>query len=214
MAIIDDKVVTVASLKAVHNYNKEIYMTEYKPTGSGSLSLNRRDGSTVGLNSVAIGDNVAATGDFSHAEGKDNNASGNASHAEGIGTTASGMAASHAEGFETTASGATSHAEGQYGTASGEASHVEGYETLASSQYQHVQGKYNIEDTNDVYAHIVGNGTSSERSNAHTLDWDGNAWYAGDLSADGNIILSSNQYGDELPAAGNVGRIFFKRLVE
>ena len=33
-----------------------------------------------------------------------------------------------------------------------------------------------------TYAHIVGNGTSdAARSNAHTLDWDGNAWYAGDV---------------------------------
>jgi hypothetical protein len=32
-----------------------------------------------------------------------------------------------------------------------------------------------------TYAHIVGNGTNSERSNAHTLDWDGNAWFAGDV---------------------------------
>ena len=31
-------------------------------------------------------------------------------------------------------------------------------------------------------AHIVGNGTSdTARSNAHTLDWDGNAWYSGDV---------------------------------
>ena len=32
------------------------------------------------------------------------------------------------------------------------------------------------------YANIVGNGISdTKRSNAHTLDWDGNAWYAGDV---------------------------------
>jgi hypothetical protein len=32
------------------------------------------------------------------------------------------------------------------------------------------------------YIHIVGNGTSdTARSNAHTLDWDGNAWYSGDV---------------------------------
>ena len=32
------------------------------------------------------------------------------------------------------------------------------------------------------YVHIVGNGTSdSDRSNAYTLDWDGNAWFAGDV---------------------------------
>lgn len=33
-----------------------------------------------------------------------------------------------------------------------------------------------------TYAHIVGNGTSdTKRSNAHTLDWKGNAWFAGDV---------------------------------
>lgn len=36
------------------------------------------------------------------------------------------------------------------------------------------------------YALMIGNGTSNEqRSNAHTLDWDGNAWYAGNIQATG-----------------------------
>ena len=37
---------------------------------------------------------------------------------------------------------------------------------------------------NDIgtYSHIVGNGTSdTERSNSYTLDWEGNAWFAGDV---------------------------------
>ena len=34
------------------------------------------------------------------------------------------------------------------------------------------------------------------------------------LFAAGITILSSNQYGDELPEAGTVGRIFFKRLTD
>lgn len=32
--------------------------------------------------------------------------------------------------------------------------------------------------------------------------------------ADGATVLSSYQYGDELPEAGTVGRIFFKRLTD
>jgi hypothetical protein len=64
----------------------------------------------------------------------------------------------------------------------GTASHVEGYHTKAAAEYSHVQGKYNIEDTKNKYAHIVGNGTAeTSRSNAHTLDWDGNAYYAGNV---------------------------------
>ena len=34
------------------------------------------------------------------------------------------------------------------------------------------------------------------------------------LFASGNTVLSSYQYGDELPEAGTVGRIFFKKLSE
>ena len=84
------------------------------------------------------------------------------------------------------ATGNHSHAEGNFTNASGIASHVEGYGTTASSDCQHVQGQFNKGDTANKYAHIVGNGTSnSERSNAHTLDWDGNAWYQGDIRIGG-----------------------------
>ena len=68
----------------------------------------------------------------------------------------------------------------------GNYSHTEGNFTIAASDYQHVQGKYNLEDTENTYAHIVGNGTSNtKRSNAHTLDWSGNAWFAGDVYVGG-----------------------------
>jgi hypothetical protein len=68
---------------------------------------------------------------------------------------------------------------GENTTASGVSSHAEGYGTTASGDNQHVQGKNNIIDTTS--AHIVGNGSPSKRSNAHTLDWSGNAWFAGDV---------------------------------
>ena len=122
-----------------------------------------------------------ASGYSSHAEGSYTTASGYSSHAEGYYTTASGET-SHAEGDHTTASGETSHAEGYYTTASGDYSHAEGNYTTASGDYQHVQGKFNIEDTANVYAHIVGNGTPTFPSNAHTLDWNGNAWFGGDVT--------------------------------
>lgn len=127
------------------------------------------------------GQETVASEEWSHAEGYNTTASGQSSHSEGNNTTASGYA-SHSEGGATTASGGYSHAEGYNTTASRHASHSEGHGTIASGEYQHVQGKYNIEDTSDTYAHIVGNGESdSERSNAHTLDWSGNAWFAGDV---------------------------------
>lgn len=93
---------------------------------------------------------------------------------------------SSAIGTQVEASGNGSHAEGDNTTASGDFSHAEGYGSKASSQFQHVQGKYNIEDKARKYAHIVGNGAGdAKRSNAHTLDWQGNAWYSGKLSQEG-----------------------------
>lgn len=113
-----------------------------------------------------------------------NNLAANSSFACGYSAEASGDS-SHAEGNNTTSSGRCSHAEGIYTQATGDYSHAEGNKTKASSPNQHVQGKYNIEDTNGKYAHIVGNGTNNNKSNAHTLDWEGNAWYAGKLSQEG-----------------------------
>lgn len=128
-------------------------------------------------------DNTSA----SYVQNKPSIASGTGyrSIAEGYGTTSSGLAA-HSEGIACTASDSGSHAEGRQTEANGKNSHAEGYKTIASGNNSHVQGKYNIEDANDIYAHIVGNGTAEDdRSNAHTLDWDGNAWFAGKVTADG-----------------------------
>ena len=87
---------------------------------------------------------------------------------------------SFAEGSSTTASGEASHAEGSNTKASGDCSHAEGNYTIALGDYQHVQGKYNIIDSSNIYADIIGNGSSdTNRSNAATVDWNGNAWYAG-----------------------------------
>lgn len=119
------------------------------------------------------------------AQGGGTTASGTSSHAEGVATTASGDY-SHAEGASTTASGSNSHAEGAGTTASGTGSHAEGLGTTASSEYQHAQGKFNIEDVNDKYADIIGNGTTpADRSNAATISWEGITWSKTDVRAGG-----------------------------
>ena len=125
------------------------------PTGIGSLSMNRLNGSTVGKNSVTEGYNCTASENRSHAEGYSTTARGTNSHAEGIYTTASGTN-SHTEGDNTTASGTDSHAEGSGCVASGLVSHAEGVSIIASGDISHVEGKYNIADTGN-YAHIIGN---------------------------------------------------------
>ena len=141
-------------------------MDKENPTGTGSFSLNRKAGTTIGSNSFAEGYKTTASNYASHAEGNVTTASGEGSHAEGSDTIALGSR-SHAEGNTTIASGADSHAEGRFTTASGEGSHV--------------QGRFNIEDSSNTYADIIGNGTEDIPSNAATVDWNGNAWYAGDV---------------------------------
>ena len=180
----------------------------------------------LGQYAQAFGSGTIASGEYSHAEGAGPKASGAASHAEGYSTTASGQTShaegnrteasspnSHAEGDSTTASGNSSHAEGYITTASGEYSHAEGRTTIAQGNNQHVQGKYNIADTTS--AHIVGNGSdSSNRSNAHTLDWQGNAWFAGDVYTgstsgknkdDGSVKLPVVYSGTTAPS-NNIGK--------
>jgi len=138
-----------------------------------------------GNSSHAEGNNTHATGKCSHAEGQNSTASNDSAHAEGFNTTASGSVA-HAEGKDTVASGNRSHAEGESTTAKGFTSHAEGQGTVAGSDRQHVQGRYNVEDTAGKYAHIVGGGWSGSPKNIHTVDWDGNAWFSGNIYVGNN----------------------------
>jgi hypothetical protein len=181
-------------------------------TGLESVVFNSMDNIASGYCSHAEGSGATASGDYSHAEGSyttasgegshaegsNATASGNYSHAEGLNTTASGWG-SHGEGENTTASGNNSHAEGSNTTSSGEDSHAEGNSTTASGSYQHVQGKYNIDDPDGEYAHIVGNGKWKKPSNAHTLDWDGNAWYAGYIH--GKHLILETPDGEQVTIA-------------
>lgn len=141
----------------------------------------------IGNYSSARGFNVLASGFSSHAEGSGTKAIGSYSHAEGIGSIAYGSYShaegqqtgaygnwSHAEGFVSYSNGDYSHAEGYNCYARGSYSHASGYNTKASSNAQTAIGRINDEDTNGTYAFIIGNGDSSARSNALTVDWDGN----------------------------------------
>ena len=163
-----------------------------RTTASGKYSHTEGDSTTAsGDYSHAEGDHTNASGNYSHAEGAHTNASGNYSHAEGYSTES--INGSHAEGHSTTASGKYSHAECYNTTASGNYSHAEGYCTYAYSVCQHVQGKYNVEDSQNKYAHIVGNGTDASRSNAHTLDWNGVPWFQGRPQFGGKAMYDASQ---------------------
>lgn len=137
---------------------------------------------------VAMGAGNTASNAYAVATGYQTTASGWASNSEGRGTVASGQC-SHAEGDRSVASGSNSHAEGYLTEAKGQ-NHAEGMYTVARGNGQHVEGMANIEDTEEKYLHIIGNGTDSDnRSNAMTVDRQGNTWTAGKFSYDNNKIV-------------------------
>ena len=122
-------------------------------------------------------------GNYATAEGSNNTASGNNSHAEGYTTQATGSSA-HSEGAGTKATGENSHAEGWDTIASHKASHAGGYGTQTGAQYQSVIGKHNVGKATTAFE--IGNGTnSSNRANIAEVDWNGNATFAGDVTASG-----------------------------
>lgn len=132
-----------------------------------------------------------AKGDACHAEGEETIASGLAAHAEGYRTVASGTY-SHAEGERAVASGSRSHAEGFGTTANGFIAHAQNYGTKADYDYQTAIGKYNA--NNSANAFEIGNGTSSNRSNAFTVAWDGTVTAAGEVkgaSVEASVTLAS-----------------------
>lgn len=225
------------------------------PVGTGSFSMNRASGTTVGTNSSTLGYNTTASGENSHAEGYGTVATTYAQNASGTYNIAEDAFISEKR-WHDLSEGATktvtinsdnvfyiskefifdSHT-GQYSlvnpiSVQGKvfAQNIEQYadyyipmsfasntqfsgkaeaditsftsllcivpNSITASYYnmytyrlyvhgskgQFALGRLSQANTRTNYAHIVGNGTSdTERSNAHTLDWEGNAWYSGDV---------------------------------
>lgn len=68
---------------------------------------------------------------------------------------------------------------------------VGGQSVYATSDNQASFGKFNVQDINNDYAFIVGNGSdSANRSNALTVDWSGNVEAAGDVTDGAGNVLS------------------------
>lgn len=133
-------------------------MDKDNPTGTGSLSINRLTSSTIGENSVAIGNDNTASGDYSVALGSGTKASSARDFAVGDNTTASG-GQSFAEGSNTVASGLVSHASGQ--------------NTSASHGCQFVVGEVNKDYADTLFE--VGNGdiATKLKNNAFEVRRDG-----------------------------------------
>lgn len=120
-----------------------------------------------------------ASGAWAHAEGARTTASGGSAHSEGGGTIAKGIG-SHAEGIQNIAAGNNSHAGGFKTSALGYYSFTAGLETIAHAG-EFVIGVYNVDTNrsdNTLTAQtqplfIVGNGTTSARSNAFRVSGNG-----------------------------------------
>lgn len=178
-----------------------IYAPKASPVFTGSISLGRKDNTTIGANSVAEGLDTIASGNQSHAEGyggtytKDNinytsAAAGMADHVEGYQClTAMNQPGNHAEGYQTRATGGAAHSEGILTVASANATHAEGNNTTASGSQSHSEGNNTI--ASGPQSHSEGNNTTASGSQSH---------------AEGNVTMASGKYshseGDHTVAQG------------
>ena len=119
-------------------------LVEDKYGDKTAVTIGYRNPGDVGPDSLANGDGVVASGNYSHAEGSATTAAGDYSHAEGS---------------VTIAVGDYSHAEGAGTTAAGDYSHVDG--VLAMTKYQDNyafawSGDYEREEYDPYESHGVG----------------------------------------------------------
>ena len=168
-----------------------------------------------GKNATSNGCLTEANGDHSSSRGYNTKANASASSADGIGTIADGEAQAVfgkyniadavsifiiGNGTQSTRSNAMAvdwNGNAEFAgniTSNGSpvltVNHIEYICTrgrgITSGPEQTVAGRYNREDHTKAF--IVGNGYDGKwptDSNAHTIDWDGNAWFSGDIKIGG-----------------------------
>lgn len=165
---------TVANTLSTVNAELNNKAPKESPVFTGSISLGRKENTTVGDKSFAVGLNVEATATVSHAEGEATMARTIGSHAEGKSTEAGqsgGQSYAHAEGVSSRAYGRGSHAEGESTFAQGQFSHAEGGGCQATANYSHSEGcnSGNTKTTaSNEGAHAEGRGTTSSGSGSHS----------------------------------------------
>lgn len=164
-----------------------------------TLSMGRKDGSTVGGKSTALGENVTASGGDSFAAGYNTTASGTNSHSEGCSTIASGSH-SHAEGmggtytksgtsYTSEAKGPADHVEGFLNRTANTApgNHAEGYQTAALGGSAHSEGTGTTASGNS--SHAEGQSTIADGSSSH-------AEGTGGSYTSGSSTITSGAYGN------------------
>lgn len=138
----------------------------------------------IGFASVAI-----SGGDDEESQYTTSGASGTASISVGT--------ACHANANNTVAIGDHINANGKYEFSFGR------YNVSGRSSLPIVDGDYDY-DAEGTYVETVGNGTSSTRSNARTLDWSGNEWLAGTLTASGATINGLISVSGSISVSDNI----------
>lgn len=157
---------------------------------------------------LGVRSNNSAIGNYSTAEGYKTTASGYCSHAEGtpFGAPDDGPMAtsqgSHAEGRGTQSTALGSHAEGGGSVASGNYSHAQNFKTIAQGDDQTALGRYNVADSTSAV--IIGNGTISTRSNALTVDWNGNVNLKGQAKTSFKSSIAMGSYGSSQTTVPNL----------
>lgn len=158
-----------------------------------------------GKYSVASGGITSANGNYSVAGGCFSQANGAYSVAFG-GRLSSGLVDTQANGNRAIAIGTGCVADGNNSRAIGQAVHTNG--TLSTGigdrltvngRLHFAIGKYNTIEEGDLYTFSVGNGTSEEaRSNAYTLDWEGNGCYQGKVESKSGVLkLGDTEVAEE-----------------
>ena len=192
---------------AIGSYSGNLNKT-YGATGENSIAIGNAIQATksncigIGYSSNATNSDAISLGHLSTASGyggiaigSNTTASKSGAIAIGYGTdstnkpTASGaysMALGSCASSPVVASGAQSIAIGTGAKAASTNSIAFGYNVNSGVENQTALGKYNIAQTSTdetKYGLIFGNGTADARANAFTLDWTGNATFAGTVTS-------------------------------
>lgn len=201
--------------------------------GTGADSITNRHSMVSGSHSMATGTNNTISGADSYVTGSGNNikssgtlmtGSYNTAELRGsnglVGGTSNSVSNTNAivAGNNNAVSGINSVATGTGNIASGSNSSVSGENVIANHKSQTVSGEYNVSDSSSAaatargsYVEIVGNGTADNaRSNARTLDWNGNEWIKGNFKMGGNSYndpnaeeIATKSYVDEHAGGGS-----------
>lgn len=185
-------VISDRTMYILNGDNQWILLKDYKTTGGGSSILIDETLTESGqaADAKAVGDKIAEVKESAHTHSNkdvlDEITSNKITAWDGystdiqylrdsaVGKKDIGFAEIFNDYTSNKATGLFSHAEGEQTAAKGDYTHAEGKGTVSTATCQHVQGLYNIEDTKNKYAFIIGNGTSdTARSNAFSVDWDG-----------------------------------------